>query len=556
MAIPANISFSFFPKQRELLRMVENRKGPSIIGIGGSKGSAKTHAIANIMLLRRMKYPGTTGLLFRRKWNQLRDTMLEGIYFRMWPFMREWWRSSEKTLYIPTNPISRIVFGYAEHEEDINDFQGKEYMDVFADEATRCTEMMLVKLNETRRWTGKINGRHISDNMCKTVWGMNPGGLSHSYIRRLMYKREYMGKERAEDYAFIPSYAWDNLEWVRSALAERKLDQCDYYGCLNEDGRKVVDFGGICSYGHTDIKPGMKENKNLLLDERFMFFINNTQRGHELDNLPARLRTGWLLGNWDEFAGQFYDIWNPEKFVKRCLPDRDWHPRWLGIDWGFQHPMACYWGARVGKVTRIYRELVANHHSARAQAQEIVDRTEPAERKLIDAIYLSPDAFQKRSEQDSFAAQMGDIFIVNNMPYPTPADDSRIHGAQCMYELMKAEELEIDPSCIKLIGTIPMITTDEDDPMVIEKFDGDDSWDAARYLLKSRQRAGTQPIAETVHEKVLAFAKSRNKPVEDMDINTIASLNRRATALEKIRRGRGRGGGLGRIQRPTERMVN
>ena len=551
MAVPINLSINLQPKQRFVLAQIEDAIGASIIGIGGSKGSTKSHIMRVAMLLRRLRYPGTAGLLFRRKWNQLRDTHLEGGYFKSWPFMRDWWRASEKTLYLPTNPQSRIVFGYAEHPGDIDDFQGKEYMDVFVDEATRLTEMELVKLNETRRWTGNVKGKPIPDKLCKTLWAMNPGGPGHSYIRRLMYKKDYHGKERAEDYAFTPMYAWDNFEWCRSAAVEHKIRVCDYYGCVNDMGRLVVDYGGSCSYGHTTPRRGFTDK------ERFEFFIKNTQRGHELDNLPQRLRTGWLLGNWDEFAGQFYDIWNPEQFVKPCLPEKSWHPRWLGIDWGFQHPMVCYWGAQVGKVTKIYRELMANQHSAKSQAQEIVDRTPIDERHLIDAIYLSPDAFQRRSEQDSFADQMASIFIANGMPYPTEADNDRQHGAQAMYELMKSNTLEIDPSCdgrsmkpkgIGLIDVIPMITTDEDDPEEIEKFDGDDAWDAARYLIKSRMRPGKQPMTEVVQEKVAAFAKSRNKNIEDMDINTIAMLNRRATA--SIKQGRRRRGGLGRIWRP------
>jgi hypothetical protein len=547
MPAPINLNISLQPKQRQLLAMVEDYNGPVCLGIGGSKGSAKTHAEAAIMLLRRFRYPGTAGLMFRRKWNQLRDTVLEGVFFKQWPITRDWWKASEKTLIIPTTPVSRIVFGFAEHESDIDDFQGKEFMDVIVDEATRCSEMMLVKLNETRRWTGRVKGKPIPDRLCKTVWGMNPGGLSHAYIRRLMYKRQYHGREREEDYAFIPSYAWDNIEWCRSTLVQRKMvpsgTMCDFYGCTNDRGRRVLDFGGNCVMGHTEPIKGLSDQ------ERFQFFIKYTQRGHELDNLPQRLRTGWLLGNWDEFAGQFYDIWDPAVYVKRCVPDRDWHPRWLGIDWGFQHPMSCHWLAQVGPVTRIYRETVSNHHSARSQAQEIVDRTDKDERKLIDAIYLSPDAFQKRSEQDSFAAQMGEIFQRNGMPYPTEADNSRVHGAQAMYELMKSKTLEIDPSCRQLIDVIPMITTAEDDPEEIEKFDGDDAWDSARYGIKSRQRPGVKPIGEKVHDKIVEFAVARNSAVEDLDINTIANLHRRVSARERALAGRRRGG-LGRVWRP------
>ena len=348
---------------------------------------------------------------------------------------------------------------------------------------------------------GQARGKPIPDWLCKTIWLMNPGGPGHSYIRRVMYKHDYHENEDAANFAFLAAFAWDNVEWAHAALAEARLSEREYYSWSDS--------------------------------QRFKFFVERTQRGRELNALPHRLRVGWLLGQWDEFAGQFFDIWDYKRFVRPCQPERNWHPRWLGIDWGFQHDLSCHWMARVEKKTKVYREFVANQRSARAQAQEIVDRTPADERKLIDAIYLSPDAFQERSEQDSFAALMGEVFRRYGMPYPTPADDDRRHGAQCMYDLMQSDELEIDSSCRKLIEVIPMICTDEDDPEEIVKFDGDDAFDSARYGLKSRRRPGTKPRAERVEEHVAAFAKARKKEVEDLDPNLLAHAHRHFGELEK-----------------------
>lgn len=509
-----DIDIPLQPKQREMWRLAEESKH-TIIGVGGSRGSSKSHGGRAIMLLRRLKYPNTAGAIFRRKMKQIRSNHLENGYFKQYPFMREWWQESKRTIQLPNG--SRIVMICAEHPGDIEDFQGDEYMDLMIDEAARVTENELVKLNVTRRWTGRFGGRAMADWMCKTWWLMNPGGPGHNYIRRVMYKKEFHGGEKPEAYKFLQAYAWDNVEWCLAALETRGLTAKDFYSWSDE--------------------------------ERFKFFITFTQYGQELNALPKRLRLGWLLGNWDEFAGQFYDIWDPDRHVKRCLPDRDWHPRWLGIDWGFQHPLACYWFARVGDVTKVYRERVDNLHSARAQAQEIVDQTPDDERKLIDHIYLSPDAFQHKSEQLSFAELMGQVFVANRMPYPEPADDDRQHGAQCMYDLMKYDQLEIDPSCKQLIECIPMVCTEEDDPEEIEKFDGDDPWDACRYGLKSRMRPGVKPAVEVATDKVSEFAKAKNKEVEDLDINTLAQLHRRALHQEQVRRGKRRGG-LGRIWRP------
>lgn len=505
--MPPEVNFDvpLQPKQRELMRIADSI-GPTIIGVGGSRGSSKSHGGRSCMLLRRLAYPGTAGAILRRKMKQIRSNHLENGYFKQWPIMREWWQESKRTIYLPNG--SRIVMLVAEHPSDIDDHQGDEFMDLMIDEAARFSQNELNKINVARRWTGQFGGKAIPDGLCKTWWLMNPGGPGHNHIRRVMFLREYQEKERGSDYHFIQSYAWDNVEWSRGVLAARGLDPHDYYSWTDK--------------------------------KRFDFFINETQYGRELDSLPHRLRQGWLMGDWNEFGGQFYDVWSYKRFVKRCLPDRDWHPRWLGIDWGFRHPCVCYWNARVGKITKIYREHHQNELSARAQAQQIVDKTPVDERKLIDAIYLSPDAFQKKSEQDSFAELMGSVFQANGMPYPIPADDSRIHGAQCMYDLMKSDELEIDPSCKHLIDVIPMICTEEDDPQEIIKFDGDDAWDAARYALKSRQRAGLIPVTEVADERLKKFAESRNTTVEEMDINTVASLHRRAMAQEKKKRKHGR----------------
>jgi hypothetical protein len=531
-----NIEIPLQPKQLDVLRYVDYdlylqnchgitpapkpKEEPTIIGVGGSRGSAKSYVGRAIMLLRRLYYPRTAGLIFRRKWKMHVEHTLEAGFFKDFPFMRSWWQESKRRFLLPNG--SWISLGIGENPQDIDDYQGAEYMDLDIDEAARLTETELVKVNVARRWTGLVRGRPIPNRLCKTLWLMNPGGPGHNYIRRVMYEGNYQGKERAADYFFLQAHAWDNVEWSRAALAEQGLTDQDYYVW-------------------TDRK-------------RFEFFLKFTQYGHELDSLPPRLRPGWLLGDWKLFAGQFFDIWDPTPggpFVKRCTPDREWHPRWLGIDWGFQHPMSCHWLARVASVTKVYRELVSDHHSARAQAQEIVDRTPGCqrpqacgehctcpenERVKIDAIYLSPDAFQRRSEQDSFAEQMGTVFRASGMPYPIPADDDRKHGFQAVYELMKSMELEVDPSCVKLIDTIPMVCTEEDDPEEIAKFEGDDPIDSARYGIKSRQRPGRKPATEVAEERVEKFAEERGTTVEEMDANTLARLHGRALAQEKAKR--------------------
>jgi hypothetical protein len=297
----------------------------------------------------RLRVP-VRGMIFRRKFKDLWENHIQK-YFSQWPFMQDWYNTQHKEITLPNGSV--IAFRDAEHECDIDDFLGVEYMDNFIDEATQLTEKSLQKFEGSNRWTG------IPDDACKILHTMNPGGPGHAYMRRVYIKKEYHEKERPQDFAFVPVRAWDNVEWARAALAEASLSDKNYY-----------------SWADTD---------------RFRFFVEKTQYGRKLNALPASLRIGWLLGDWDQFAGQYYDIFDIDRHVAPCEVFDYWIPRWLGIDWGRTHNAVCLWNAQVDRVTKTYREMAMAGRSPKALAQEIVDRTPEDERKRVDAIYLSHD---------------------------------------------------------------------------------------------------------------------------------------------------------------------
>ncbi len=125
-------------------------------------------------------------------------------------------------------------------------------------------------------------------------------------------------------------------------------------------------------------------------------------------------------------------------------------------------------------------------------------------RERIDAIYLSPDAFARRTDEASIAEQMGDIFAAAGFPRPIPADDDRVGGWMLMYQMLDAagrgprvdgESSPVDQAwlltenCVELIRTLPNLVRDPARIEDIQKMDGDDPADAARYGLKSRYAA-------------------------------------------------------------------
>ena len=144
-----------------------------------------------------------------------------------------------------------------------------------------------------------------------------------------------------------------------------------------------------------------------------------------LEILPEHLRKAFLDGDWNVFAGQYFDIFDYGRHTARPEEIRleAWWPRWISIDWGFQHPSAVYWHCAVparrnsrlevrisrrtnsristfeqrglltdpqpshGSRIVTYREFVQNGLSPRMLAQGIAERSRP--RKHLRSLSLA-----------------------------------------------------------------------------------------------------------------------------------------------------------------------
>jgi phage terminase large subunit len=163
------------------------------------------------------------------------------------------------------------------------EFRGREYGDLGIDEATDQTEQELAILFSCCRST-------VSGFVPKRVLTFNPGGVGHAYVKRLFIDRLTTPEEAALNPAFIQAYAWDNIMWVRDALARDRIAHQEY--------RAWPD------------------------DKRAEYLIRNSDYGKTLNALPADLRDAWLWGRWDIFAGQFFDCFRPDKHVEEMVEER------------------------------------------------------------------------------------------------------------------------------------------------------------------------------------------------------------------------------------------
>ena len=456
------------------------------------------------MILRRLDFPGTAGMIFRRVYDDLKRNHIDRILDEF-PGLAKYYSISNHEIVLPTTPTkSRIVFGYAETESELKrKFWGQEYQDIFVDQGEQLTENEHRLLKTSNRWPG------MPDYTCKYVVYFNPGGIGIDFLKRVFYEKKYKESESADDFNFIQAYGWDNVEWVRQALYE------DY------PPEKIDHFRG-CTYPKTDCRCPEKiyySWDGAVGGKRFQYFITRSQYGRDLNALPESLRIGHLLGSLDKFAGQYFD--NFDEGVHTLygvqLEMKEWHPRWMSIDWGYAHDSACYWHSQDGPVSKTYRELVINNKGPRELARLLVEPTLKYREKL-DAVYLSPDAFAKRTSEDTIAEQIGDEFYKAGLPRPMPADDDRVGGWMLMRELLEYRQWVISKDCPKLIRNLPMMSRDIDGnkPEDCIKFTGDDPSDSARYGMKSRHSGGRPPLDEIVMERLRALAEKQIVPAEDV----------------------------------------
>jgi phage terminase large subunit len=292
--------------------------------------------------------------------------------------------------------------------------------------------------------------------------------------------------------------------------------------------------------------------------------------------LPTKLKRAFFDGDWEVFAGQYFDRFDLGRNTARAeaIEWQPWWPRWISIDWGFEHPAAAYWhaqapassstaaaakdantcasgdaGAHPKSCVVTYREYVAHRASPRGLAREIIARSMASSeragtegfasgaaspqpltdlREKIGAIYLSPDAFARRTDDAFIAEQMGDVFAAAGFPRPTPADDDRIGGWMLMYQMPDAGEWLLTDNCVELIRTLPTLVRDSVRIEDVEKMDGDDAADAARYGLISRYAARRSGLVRPPWEQRLAERITSPDP-------TIRAIQARKAQLEETK---------------------
>ena len=500
---PVALNIRFQPKQGQFWKLAsESRSGcPTKIGYGGARGGGKSKAGRDVMILLCLTYDAVDCLILRRTWKEVYRNHVVPM-FREFPALRSWWNESKKTLTFPNG--SNLIFGYAEHKEDVYDFQGHEYAFILVEEATHFNEEELTFLETCNRWTK--NPAIVP----KMLYTTNPGKAGHEFIKRIFVDRDYRDNEVASDYAYIQAYGWDNVEWASPVFVrDAGITPLQWKTWTGDQHRAFLAPYVNGYYSWTD-------------SQRYEFFVLRTDYGRKLNALHGQLREAHLFGSWDSFVGQFFGEWNRKLHVCKPFSVPTWWERFTGFDWGFTSAAATLWFA-VSPEGRVfaYREAYIKKRDTvwLAKYNVKLSALEKLRYNVADPSCMNPD------HGPSIAEVMG----IHGWKM-IAGDNDRVNGWSRVREylaweqnkegqLSRATLLQIfaeDPQfpglgCPNLIRTLPALPFDEHDPEDVDTMSEDHAPDALRYALMTRPRFSIVPVEVMAEEYAEAERRAEHK---------------------------------------------
>lgn len=329
-----------------------------------------------------------------------------------------------------------LQFCHCKNEADIALYQGREFHDLAIDEAGQWTEGMF----RTLLGSNRSSNPNIKP---RGILTGNPGGLGHGWLKRIFIEKRFNERERPTDYAFIQALVDDN-----SALMD---NDPDYVRRLESEPNEA-------------------------------------------------LRKAYRLGDWNIFAGQFFQEISKEiHFIEPFDIPKHWN-RFGAYDYGFNHPAAFGWFANdEDGNTYLYRELV--------QAQVRVDLfakhlNEYEDTALLYPIVAGHDCWTQKSvlRDDALPPTIAEQFQQHAI-YLKKAITDRIQGAAQLRDYLAWQKRPNNKPRFYIFNTCPVsfdalsrmihdpdrvedvlkVDASEGDPM-----SGDDAYDMIRYGLMSR----------------------------------------------------------------------
>ena len=357
---------------------------------GGARGGGKSWALRRKLVGLCLNYAGIKCLLIRRTYAELKANHLMPLLSEYGEILQ--YSEGEKAISFQNG--SKIFLGYCASERDVQRYQGQEYDIIAIDEATQLSEYQFSIFKASLRGVNSFPKR--------IYLTCNPGGIGHSWVKRLFIDRNFHSNEDPLEYRFISAIVYDNDALLRS-------------------------------------------------DPSYI---------EQLRALPQRLREAWLYGKWDVFEGQFFSEFDESRHVieANAIPKNT--KRYLAFDYGFDMLAALLLSKDEKGNIYVEGELCRTNLTLGEAACEISDFVRGAD---VEYAVASPDLWNRR--QDSGKSGYEIMQSVYGMPPMIAADDRRIPGWRVLKEYLSIREgkpnLYICRTCSNLIHSMQSLLCDK-----------------------------------------------------------------------------------------------
>lgn len=411
-----------YPKQIEFCKATNK-----YICYGGARGGGKSHVSRIKMCLLALNYNGIQILLLRRTLKELRENHV----LQLQKLLKDVaiYRESTKEFLFPNG--SRIVLGYCDNEKDVLQYQGQAYEVIVLEEATHFTEFQFQTLTESNRMSGNMKEEFVP----RMYFTCNPGGVGHSWVKRIFIDRDYKETENPDDYKFIPSLVFEN---------------------------KYI----------------MEHDPNYI---------------RTLENLPEDRKQAMLYGNWDVFDGQFFQEFRRDiHVIKPFVIPQEW-ARYIAIDYGLDMFAVLFIAIDKNNNAYVYNEI----HRSDLIVSEASNLLKSYMNKKYRYIFAPPDLWNRNRDTGKSTAEIfynNGIALdkcsnnrvsgwANVKEWIKPYKTRNIATG----EEYTTSRLKIFNNCINLIKNLPQLQHDEKNPndCAVEPHGITHITDALRYFCVS-----------------------------------------------------------------------
>jgi hypothetical protein len=455
LTLGERVIYRLQPKQNSCFSLTPLDLPPEVdyakhIGYGGAAGGGKSHLARAVGTVAMFKWPGCTGIIFRRTKQEVKDNHIVKYLQevpRKLPDGRTLYNYNGEDMCATFEELgSRLYFGYLKEFSDVDRYQGLEFDFMIFEEATH-------QHWETVRWlTGNRLRATVDVARPFVLYPSNPGNVGHFWYKRLFIERKYNPEleEFPEDYTFV----------------QAKLDD------------------------------------NKVLTERDPTYIK------ELNTLPEPYRSWLRDGDWEAGLGLALTMLRREvHFLPPFNPPDHW-VMYGGFDWGYEHPWSFGWYT-VNEDKQIIKgdTIQGRHQMPHEIIASIKTRMERSgvDWRRLKFIEAGHDCWADKKARGENVPTIAETFAQAGMGLKQ-ANISRVSGLNNLRLYLSYEGLGEDGEDIvpalrfmrtdgneKCMHQLEAMPTDPDKPEDALKSDadifgqgGDDMYDETRYAVASR----------------------------------------------------------------------